>query len=391
VSKQDAGTIEGITVKTIQEAEVVVVGAGAVGCSIAYWLGKRGKDVLLVDKVGPGAGTSTVNFGLVWVSIKQPHTYMELCLRSARLWPEMVAELDEDVELRQGGGLKLCATEEEYRKHEAIIERQSRSPLFEAKMISPEEVREMQPGVQGEITGALWSPHDGDCNPVKWTHALARGCDRVGVRTITRAEVTGFELDDGNAVTGVLTDRGRIGTRTVVNAGGPWAPQLAEMVGVSLGLFPQRGQIMITERADVVCPVPMSTVRQDVHGHFWLGTTEEDVGFDLSTTEEAASKIAAFAARIIPATANLKILRHFSGLRPMPRDGLPFLGPVAHVPGYYIAVGHSGITLSPGHGKTISDLIVDGATDTPLDDYDPLRYDERGVREPGPEHAGGVL
>lgn len=375
--------------KTIHKTEVVVIGAGAVGCSIAYWLAKRGKDVTLVDKDGPGAGTSTANFGLVWVSVKEPDTYMEFSLRSSLLWPKVVEELGEDVDLRQGrGGLKLCLTEEEYVKHEAIIERQRRNPLFKGQMLSPQEVFELQPGVSREIVGALWSPHDGDCNPIKWTYALARGCKRIGVKIMTGTEVSGFDLDESNRVTGVFTNRGRIGTGYAVNAAGPWAARLAEMVGVTIGLYPQRGQMLISEPAPMICPMPMSTVRQDSHGQFYMGATFEDVGFDRSTTAEGAKKIARNAVKMIPFIRELSVVRQFAGLRPMPRDGLPFLGPIPHVPGYYIAVGHSGITLSPIHGKIISDLIVDGQTDVLITDYDPLRYDKMGTQQAGPDRKG---
>lgn len=376
--------------KTIHETEVTVVGAGAVGCSIAYWLAKRGMNITQVDKHGPGAGTTTANFGLIWTSIKEPHTYMELSVRSSWLWPQMVEELGEDVDLRQDrGGIKLCLTQADYDKHAAILERQRRSPLAEARMLSPQETIEMQPGVSSDIAGAVWSPYDGDCNPIKWNYALARGCKRLGVTVMNQTEVTGFELHpDDNRVTGILTDRGRIATQFVVNSAGPWAAKLAEMVDLTIGLYPERGQMLITEAAPMICPIPMSTVRQDPHGQFYLGATMEDVGFDLSTTAEAARKIARNAVRMVPYIRNLSVVRQFSGLRPMPRDGLPFLGPVPHVPGYYIATGHSGITLSPIHGKIISDLIVEGETDIPIDDYDPLRYDKRSTRPAGPPRSG---
>ena len=85
----------------LHKTEVIVIGGGAVGCSIAYQLARRGKDVTLVDKAEPGAGPSTKNFGLVWVHTKEPHTYMELSLHSSLLWPKLVAELGEDVDLLQ--------------------------------------------------------------------------------------------------------------------------------------------------------------------------------------------------------------------------------------------------------------------------------------------------
>jgi glycine/D-amino acid oxidase-like deaminating enzyme len=175
----------------------------------------------------------------------------------------------------------------------------------------------------------------------------------------------------------------------VVNTAGPWAAGIAKMVDLEIDLYPERGQILVAEASPMICPTPMSTVRQDPNGQFYMGTTAEKVGFDWTTTKEAYKSIRETAAKLVPATADLNIVRHFSGLRPMPGDQLPILGPVPHVPGFYIAVSHSGITLGPIHGKIISDLIIDGETDIPLDDYDPLRFDPRYAR---PRAAGeGVI
>lgn len=368
--------------QTIHQTEVIVIGGGAIGCSIAYQLARRGKDVTLVDKAEPGAGTSTKNFGLIWVHTKEPYAYMELSLRSSLLWPKLVEELGEDVDLRQPGGLAPCLTEADYTKAAALVERQQQSPLYQGKMIGPDEVFAMQPGITRDLVGASWSPHDGSVNWVKWTHALARGCERVGVRMFHQTEVTTIERDKDNCVTGVLTSHGRIGATAVVCAAGPWSKQIAALVGLEIDFFPQRGQILITEATNLICPMTMDSVRQEPHGQFYLGTTHEDVGFDWSTSAEAYQQIRSYAARLVPATKDLRVVRHFAGLRPMPRDGKPILGPVPAVPGFYMATSHSGITLSPIHGKIISDLIVEGETDIPLGDYDPLRFARH------PQHPG---
>lgn len=371
---------------TIHSTEVVVVGAGAVGCSIAYWLAKRGKDVTLVDKGGPGSGTSIANFGLVWTSDKEPHTYMELNLRSSWLWPKMVAELGADVEYRRGA-LTVALTETDYADLAGMIEKQRQSPLYCARMISPQEVWDMQPCISRQIAGALYSPDDGDSNPIKWLYALLRACKRLGVRVMRDTEVTGFDLDGENRVAGVHTSWGHIQASHAVNAAGIWAAQIAGMVGVTLGLIPQRGQVLVSEAAPCALTMPESHVRQSLDGNFYMGTTRENVGLSRGTTMEASRKIAQNAIRTVPLISQLSLIRQFSGIRCMPRDGLPFIGHVPHVPGYYIAVGHSGNTLSPIHGKIISDLIVQGQTDIPLEDYDPLRYDARGTRKAGPDRS----
>ncbi|MDR7519739.1 MAG: FAD-dependent oxidoreductase [Armatimonadota bacterium] len=363
---------------TILEAEVVVIGAGAVGNSIAYHLAKRGKAVVIVDRRAPAAEASGANFGLVWVHSKEPWYYMELSLISARLYPPLVAELDIDVELRQDGGLVLCMTDEEYEKGEAMIARQRQSPLFRGRMLSAREVHELQPGITPEIVGASWSPDDGDLNPIAYTLALARACERWGVRILPGTTVTDIERTDGR-VTAVMTDRGRIATPIVVNAAGVQAPKIGEMVGHPLPVEPSRGQELITESAPPLLRYPMSGIRQmKTTGQFILGFTDEWVGFDKRTTMAGMTKIAANAVRKVPAVRHLRVIRSWAGLRPMPKDGLPLIGQLREVPGFYVAVGHSGITLSPMYGRALSELICDGTTALPIEPYHPCRFDPEG-------------
>jgi sarcosine oxidase subunit beta len=298
---------------------------------------------------------------------------MELSLASSRLWPDLVRDLGEDVGLRQGGGITLCLTDDDVENGHALIEAQSASPRFEGRMLSPSEVFDLQPPVSRDIKGAVWSPHDGDVNWVKWTAALARGCERAGVDIRPNTRVTGIDRDTSGAVTGVTTNHGTIHAATVVCAAGVWSSRVARMAGVDLALRPVKGQILVTEPTDMICPVPMANVRQDPDGSFYLGVTHEEAAWDVTPTDWAFNQIHSMAASLVPAVSDLRIVRHFAGLRPMPQDGLPFLGPVATVPGFYTAVGHSGITLSPIHGKVIADLIVDGQTDVDIAAYDPLR------------------
>jgi sarcosine oxidase subunit beta len=371
------------------DAEVVVIGAGAVGSSIAYHLAKRGKTVVLVDRRAPAAEASGANFGLVWVHSKEPWYYMELSLLSARLYPSLVAELDADVELRQEGGLVLCMTEEEFNKGEAMIARQRQSSLFRGRMLSREEVLELQPGVADTVVGASWSPDDGDLNPIAYTLALARACERRGVRILPATTVTGVERTDGR-VSAVVTDQGRIAAPIVVNAAGVQAPRIAEMVGHTLPVEPCRGQELVTEPAPRLLRYPMSGIRQTKStGQFMLGFTEEWVGLDKRTTLTGMIKIATNAVRKVPSVRHLRIVRSWAGLRPMPKDGLPLIGELREVPGFYVAVGHSGITLSPMYGHALSDLICDGATSFPIEPYHPCRFDAgvEALAEPAVEGA----
>ncbi|MEM7131936.1 MAG: FAD-dependent oxidoreductase [Chloroflexota bacterium] len=360
--------------QTIHKSEVVVIGAGAVGASIAYQLARRGKDVTLLDKSEPGRGTSHTNFGLVWTQTGNNHRYVDFAIQSTLLWPELVNELGEDVDFRPGGGLSLCLTEDDLARRAAQLEEQRKSVLFEGRMLTPEEVFEIQPGVSREILGALWSPHDGDVNWVKWTEALLRGCRRAGIHLMAHTPVLEIVHDSQSVIQGVMTPAGRIDAEQVVVAAGIWSKQLLAEVGIAIDLYPLRGQILVTEPTEMICPLAMSTVRQEPHGRFFMGVTYEEVGFDRSITPEAYHAIRDHAAKLVPATQDLQVMTHFAGLRPMPGDGLPIVGPIEQMPGLYVAVGHAGITLSPIHGRVISDLIVEGETPYAIDEYDPMRF-----------------
>jgi sarcosine oxidase subunit beta len=358
---------------TFRESEAVVIGAGAVGTSIAYHLAKRGKQVAVVDRGGVCSGTSSATFAIVWVHAKEPLHYMELNLTSAELYPKVVAELDEDVLLEQPGGLTLCMTEEELANSTAQIERQSKSPRFKGVMIDARRVHELQKGVSEEVVGAVHSPHEGHIDSIRYVTALARAARKLGVHFKTYTEVKGIELKDG-AVSGVITTEGRIRTSVVVNAGGPYAQSVSNMAGLNMPLKAIRGQVIVTLPVARFQWMPMSTVRQAPTGQFFMGATYEDVGYDKRITYEGVRSVLSNAVRKVPAVKDTSVLRIFSGLRPMPPDDLPYLGSVKDIPGFYVAATHSGITLSPVLGKVISELVCDDHTDIPLDHYDPMRF-----------------
>jgi sarcosine oxidase subunit beta len=365
--------------QTRHETEVVVIGGGVVGCSIAFWLAKRGKDVILVDMNAPGTGTSVACSGLIGGTFKFPNFYMELSIRSAYMYPKMGEELGEEIGLRQDRGfLSLCLTEETYKEYSSLREEHLKSPVYRGRMMAPREVWEIQPGVSREIVGAHYNPDDGDCEVLRLMYVLIRACQRVGVRMLRDAAVTGFALGGDNRVEGVVINHDYlIRAPNAVNAAGVWATEVAKMVGVTIDLYPDRGQLLITEPAPMICPTPMNSLKQVRTGHFHIGTVHELVGFDVSVTPTASARMTKNAIKSVPIIADLAVIRQFSGLRGMTRDGIPCLGAVSRVPGYYIAAGHSGITLAPVHGKVISDLIVDGRTDLPIDEYDPLRFERK--------------
>lgn len=364
--------------KIIHETEVLVIGAGVVGCTIAYHLAQRGKSVTVVDSGSIGAGSSSANMALVWVQSKEPTPYMELNLLSSRLHTELAAEFDEDVELRQPGGIILCYDEKELESRLAVMEHFKAScSEYQAHALSAVEVRELEPFVTPDLAGGIYSPHDGHINPFKFISTVVRLSKKHGTKFMLHTPVLQI-LRDENGVTGAKTPQGVIRADHVVVAAGTAAPELVRPLGVEIPLRLVRGQLLVTARTKPMFSHPLHRMRQTEAGNILIGTTHESVGMDTSTTIDAAREMAHGAIRLIPELKDISIIRQFSGIRPIPFDKWPFLGQVESVPGLYISVSHSGITLAPVHGKAISDLILDGETDVPITQCRPERFSEVG-------------
>lgn len=364
--------------KIIHETEVLVIGAGIVGCTIAYHLARRGMSVTVVDSGSIGEGASSANMALVWVQGKEPAPYMELNLLGARLHSELAAEFDEDVELRQPGGLILCHDEAQFEEKLAVMERFNAScSEYQARALSADEVRDREPFVSPDIAGGIYGPHDGHINPFKFISTAARLSKSRGTSFILHTPVLQI-LRNENGVTGATTSRGVIRADHVVVAAGTAAPELVRPLGVEISLRFIRGQLLVTARTKPMLFHPLHGLRQTEAGNILIGTTHESVGMDTSTTVDAAREIAHGAIRLFPKLRDILIIRQFSGIRPMPFDRWPFLGPVQSIPGLYISVSHSGVTLAPVHGKVISDLILDGETAVPITHCRPERFSEIG-------------
>jgi sarcosine oxidase subunit beta len=233
--------------------------------------------------------------------------------------------------------------------------------------------------------------------------AFAKAAKRLGAEIYLNTGVLDIRVEKSK-VKSVITNRGEIQTKVVINAAGVYAPMIGEMVGLSLPIKPRRGQIIVTEpvpklvMADVLCAKyivakynPKNLERSDnpetrlgvglslsqTHdGQILIGATREFVGYNKSTTHEALRAILRNATRLVPALKLIHAIRSFAGLRPYTPDGLPLLGQVEGIQGFIMAAGHEGdgIALSPVTGKIISELIVDGKTFMDVTCLSPARF-----------------
>jgi glycine/D-amino acid oxidase-like deaminating enzyme len=366
----------------MQRYDAIVIGGGLVGSAIAYGLARAGLRTVLLDEGDVAYRASRGNFGLVWVQSKgdgAPH-YQRWTRRSADEWPALAAELLARTEIAVGherpGGVHLCLSEAEVDERHARMERmraQSGNFGFEYRMIDHRELADMLPGLGPSVIGASWTPYDGHANPLNLLHALHKGFVENRGRYIPNTTVSDAAVAPGDFRIGVAG--GEIGAPKVVLAAGLGNAGLAPLFGLNAPVRPQKGQILVTERAQRVLPMPITTIRQTVEGSIMLGDSQEDVGFDTSQKPAVMQTIARRAVLSFPWLRDLQIVRAWAALRVMPPDGLPIYDQSERFPGAFSANCHSGVTLAGAHANAFAAMVAAGALEPALDLFSARRFD----------------
>lgn len=354
--------------------DAIVIGGGLVGSAIAYGLIREGLRVALLDEGDVAYRASRGNFGLVWVQSKgdgAPH-YQRWTRRSADQWPALAAELLERTGISVGherpGGVHLCLGDAELEARRAMMERmrtQSGNFGFEYRMLDHHELADMLPGLGFSVTGASWTAYDGHANPLNLLYALHKGFVEKTGRYFPNTTVTGAKAAPGDFR--ITIADGEVGAPKVVLAAGLGNARLAPLFGLSAPVRPQRGQILVSERARHVLPVPTTTIRQTTEGGIMLGDSQEDVGFDTGQSPAVMHMIARRAVLSFPWLRELQIVRAWAALRVMPPDGLPIYDQSERFPGAFTANCHSGVTLAGAHANLFAPMVAGGALDPALD------------------------
>lgn len=372
----------------IGTADVVVIGAGAVGAAITWYAGRAGLRVVVVERGTIVAGSSSACEGNLLVSDKVAGPELDLARYCHDLWVGELAEYGELWEFEAKGGLVVAATELGRDGLAELMIRQ-RAAGVRVDDVPLEEVPALEPHLTREITAAAYYPQDCQVQPVLLAAHLLRMARADCAVVHTGTTVTGF-LRDGERVRGVRTDRGDIAAPIVVNAAGALAGAVARLAGVLVPVLPRRGFILVTE------PLPptvfhkvyageyvaatqsgdaglqTSTVIESTRGGTVLiGSSRERVGFDATPSLPALREIARKALRLYPALRQVSVLRSYLGFRPYCPDHLPVIGADPRAPGLWHAAGHegAGIGLSVGTAKLLVQAMTENATDLPLDPF----------------------
>jgi hydrogen cyanide synthase HcnC len=352
----------------MQRFDAIVVGGGLVGTAIGYGLVKQGLTTVVLDEGDVAHRASRGNFGLVWVQSKglgAPH-YHRWTRGSAKAWPDLAAALADagfNVGLHQPGGLHICLSDAEMEARDAYMARLQREAGnfgLEYQMLSPAEVRDRMPGIGPRVAGASFSPYDGHASPLHLLRGLHSQFTALGgvyvpglTVTETQAAPNDFTVTAGPAV---------FNAPRVVLAAGLGNAALAPRFGLSAPVQPERGEILVTERAAALLPMPTTTIRQTDEGSVMIGDSKEDSGFDsLSQSPAIMRTMAQRAVLTFPWLAELNIVRAWSALRIMSPDGMPIYDQSERFPGAFTANCHSGVTLAGAHANLLAPMIAAGS------------------------------
>ena len=361
-----------------RSADIVIIGAGAIGASIAYQLGRRGaRDVVVLERDTVGAGSTSKAAGGIRVQFGT-RVEIELSLRGIAFFKRFEDEMGVPCDFHQEGYLFVVTDEPTLARFRANVVLQ-RSMGADVRVIAPDDARALVPSLNvDDALAAVWGPMDGHASPNDVVQAYAAQARARGVRIVEDTPVTGIAVERGR-VTGVLTPAGTIATRLVVNAAGPWAPLVGRMAGLELPVDPRRRHIFVTDAFDGIRhPMPLVT---DTGSGFYCrseqgailmspgdigATTEYEAQVDWSMLELAVEK----AIRRIPALEGAQVRHAWAGLRPLTPDGRAILDWAPGVEGLYLAVGFCGhgFQHSPGVGETVAEVLLDGRATLDIQD-----------------------
>lgn len=363
--------------------DILIAGAGLIGCAVAYELAKAGLSVTLVERGTPGCEASSAGAGMLapQSETSAPNPMLTLGLASKALYPELAAELRErtgvDAEHQSGGSLHCFLDEGEAAVGRAACDWQRQAGL-KAELLSREEALRLEPDLSPEILGALFLPEEQWINNPRLVIALAHAAGLQGVRFV-RAEVSAL-LRKGDRVVGVSAGGSELLAGAVLLAAGAWSGQLAATAGLTLPVHPVRGQILCLEgvprRFHHLLHLKDHYLVPRANGEIIVGSCMEWVGFVKQVTAEYLYGFLRSAIRLVPRLAELPVKATWAGFRPWATDERPVIGPWPGIEGLYVATGHfrNGILLTPITGRLMKELIVDSKPSLDLAPFLPDRF-----------------
>ena len=381
-------------------AQVVVVGGGVIGCSVAYHLTRLGwTDVLVLEQGRLSGGTTWHAAGLVG-PLRASEAGTRLVQYSAELYAALESETGLSTGYRNVGGVIVARTEDRMTQ----LRRTAANAVaydLDCELISPARAQELWPPMQvDDLLGAIWLPGDGKVNPADLTQSLARGARQGGARVVEGVRVTGCDVADGpsgHRVTGVRTDAGHVECEVVVNCAGQWAKALGDLAGVTVPLHSAEHFYVVTEQVEGTHPdLPIMrdpdgwTYFKEEVGGLVVGGFEPDAKpwrapsdlphpFEFQLLDEDWEHFSILMEQAIlriPALGETGIRKFYNGPEAFTPDNQFLLGQAPGLLGYFVGAGFNsvGIASAGGAGRALAEWIVEGEPTSDLVAVDVRRF-----------------
>ena len=367
----------------MKSPSVIVVGAGIVGCTVAYELARSGASVHVIETRAPGQGATRASAGILAPDIEGHGSTLLRLLgrRSIAMYDDFIAQLraagGQEIVYQRNGTFELAFSDDDVHRLEELAAALKHDRI-ESRWLAPGEFDAIEPHAAKSARGALLIPIHGFVGVTALTHAAAAAAQNYGA---TIASGTGairiFAAPGGR--TGVEAMNAKWEADRVVLAAGSWSSMITVQDADQVPVKPIRGQlIQLKFEPGAIRRViwgPDGYLVPWPDGSVLVGSTVEDVGFDEQHTDEAVAKLRAAAASLVPSLARAELTGIRTGLRPKGPDDLPMIGSSKVVPGLIYATAHyrNGVMFAPLTIKLVGDLVFDRPADPALGDLDPAR------------------
>ena len=356
-----------------RSADVVVIGAGIIGCAAAYFLAADGHRVVLTERSEVASGTAAASGGWIIIHDKETPAEVALALESRRLYDRLAAEAG--VVVHRTGGMMLATTPAEFDRLRHQVETATAGGAT-VELLDGRALIDLEPELARDLAGGTHCPDEATAQAPQVCQAIVTTARARGVEVLTGGPVTAIGVEDGRVAHVVIATE-RILTRAVVCACGVWSPAVGRLVGVEIPVTPRRGHLLTMTASPVRRPLleagyldVSGTAQPDPQGlrtivqprgdgTCLIGSSREFKGEDRTVDSDLAERMKQRAARFVPALAKMRPARVTVGFRPYTPLGRPIIG-WAGPDGFLVATGHEGqgITLAPVTGKFVSDLVA---------------------------------
>ncbi|MEC9013775.1 MAG: FAD-dependent oxidoreductase [Chloroflexota bacterium] len=371
-----------------ETADVVIIGGGAAGCAVAYYLAQSGVQSTIIERAGVGNQASGNAAGglnpLTGVGIPGPlGSFAWECYElHSDLHEGLVQDTGIDYQHRTVAKIDLALEESDVSVLKESAFRIDAAEGFKAQWLEPDDVAKLEPRISKDIIGGLYDYGNTAADGHRLTNAFAAAAGNKSGSTVREGNVRSLEGSSGK-IDRVILEDGEISCGQVVMALGPWSRRAESWLGTYIPVDPLKGEILRLKLDGPPIEYDISGAGAAIYpkltGLNWCGTTEDWKGFDLNLSEDVAKLIRKRVGRVFPALENAELALHTACLRPVTPDWLPVLGQAPGWENVYLATGagKKGILLSTGIGKAVADLMTTGETTLSIQGYSPERFATR--------------